>query len=225
MKRGLRGIGVVASSALLAACVTVNVYFPAAAAERVADRIVKEVYGLEGEAPARTPAETPAKTPPEPTPEPRANPAEEPEAALPPGELTPTAGLGQRVLGFLVPDAHAQQPDLDVSSPAITELKAAMHARHGALTPHYASGAIGMAASGLLVLREPQAVPLKDRQAVAALIAAENRDRNALYREIATANGHPEWEAEIRTIFDRRWVANAPAGWWFEDARGNWTQK
>jgi hypothetical protein len=33
-------------TAFVTACVTINIYFPAAAAERVADRIVDEVYQL-----------------------------------------------------------------------------------------------------------------------------------------------------------------------------------
>ena len=47
-----------AASALLmqGACVTINVYFPAAAAEKAADRIIEEVYNLRREgAPAAAP--------------------------------------------------------------------------------------------------------------------------------------------------------------------------
>ena len=41
----------------LAACVTINIYFPAAAAEKAADRIIEEVYNLRREgAPAPSPA-------------------------------------------------------------------------------------------------------------------------------------------------------------------------
>lgn len=35
-------------SMLLAACVTINIYFPAAAAEKVADKIIQKVWQLEG---------------------------------------------------------------------------------------------------------------------------------------------------------------------------------
>ena len=38
--------------ALVSSCVTINVYFPAAAAERAADRIIDEVWGEQG-APAQ----------------------------------------------------------------------------------------------------------------------------------------------------------------------------
>ncbi|SFP40532.1 hypothetical protein SAMN05216419_100257 [Nitrosomonas cryotolerans] len=33
---------------ILSACVTINIYFPAAAAEKAADRIIEEVWQLEG---------------------------------------------------------------------------------------------------------------------------------------------------------------------------------
>lgn len=33
-------------SAILAACVTINIYFPAAAAEKAADKIIEEVWQL-----------------------------------------------------------------------------------------------------------------------------------------------------------------------------------
>ena len=45
------------------------------------------------------------------------------------------------------------------------------------------------------------------------------------YREIAAANGHSEWEADIRTTFAERWASKAPAGWWYQDESGAWKQK
>jgi len=39
-------IGACAVSVALASCVTINIYFPAAAAERAADRIIDEIYGV-----------------------------------------------------------------------------------------------------------------------------------------------------------------------------------
>lgn len=51
---------------LVGACVTINIYFPAAAVEKAADRIIDEVYQLKtGEAP-KPPAATPATPPPAP---------------------------------------------------------------------------------------------------------------------------------------------------------------
>ena len=38
------------SAIALSACVTINIYFPAAAAERAADRIIEEVWQLQPDA-------------------------------------------------------------------------------------------------------------------------------------------------------------------------------
>ncbi|MER2555009.1 MAG: hypothetical protein ABTQ28_17260 [Thauera sp.] len=41
-----------ALAASMSACVTINIYFPAAAAEKAADRIIDEVWQLREDAPA-----------------------------------------------------------------------------------------------------------------------------------------------------------------------------
>lgn len=59
MKTGfVRGIVGAALAMAATACVTINIYFPAAAAERVADQVIDEVWNL-GE-PASPPAGEPA---------------------------------------------------------------------------------------------------------------------------------------------------------------------
>jgi uncharacterized protein YdbL (DUF1318 family) len=114
--------------------------------------------------------------------------------------------------------------DLEINTPAIVTLKNSMQARHNQLAPHYASGAVGITRDGTVALRDAAAVPLAQRQNVSSLVAAENADRNALYKEIATANGHPEWEAEVRSTFAQRWIQKAQSGWYVQEASG-WTKK
>jgi hypothetical protein len=82
-----------------------------------------------------------------------------------------------------------------------------------------------MTRDGEIVLRDQKLVPMKDRNSVKGLVSKENRDRSALYKEIARANDHPEWEAEIRSTFATRWVSNAPSGWWYQNKQGAWKQK
>jgi uncharacterized protein YdbL (DUF1318 family) len=185
-------------------CITVNVYFPAAAAEQAADRIIREIYGeklenMQPSAPNQDDDQSSYESPTEP-------------------------GIAIILLDFVVPAAHAQA-DIDISTPAINKLKASMTQRHGQLKPFYDSGAVGMDSRGLITLRDPKNVAIKDRNTVNQLVAAENQDRNALYAEIARANGHLEWENDIRSTFARRWVANAPGGWYFQDTSGGWKQK
>ena len=185
---------------LLSACVTINVYFPAAAAQEAADRIIKDVYGSE------------------PAP---ASPRSEPSSQRQRPALTLV--LVGRVLEWLVSPAQAM--DIDITSPGIQRLKGSMTTRHQQLSPHYASGAVGMTRNGEIAVRDLNAVSLRDRAQVSQLVAAENQDRSALYNEIARANQHPEWADDIRKTFARRWVDNAPAGWWYQSDAGSWVQK
>jgi uncharacterized protein YdbL (DUF1318 family) len=100
-----------------------------------------------------------------------------------------------------------------------------MEARHARLKKYYDSGAVGLTNDGLVEVRDQNAVPLPERNAVRKLVAEENADRANLYREIANANGHPEWEADIRSTFAQRWITRASAGWYVQDKDGNWKQK
>lgn len=137
-------------------------------------------------------------------------------------------GMLRRLAALLVLSvslAAFAQGNLEINTPAIAALKSAMQARHGQLAPHYASGAVGIARDGSIALRDANAVPLAQRQAVTSLVAAENNDRAALYREIARANGHPEWEAEVRNTFAQRWADKAQPGWYVQNASGQWARK
>lgn len=117
------------------------------------------------------------------------------------------------------------QANLEINTPAIASLKASMQQRHAQLAAFYASGAVGLTRDGLIALRDANAVPLAQRQQVNALIAAETQDRLALYREIARANGRPEWESDIRATFAQRWIEKAQPGWYYQSASGAWARK
>ena len=117
------------------------------------------------------------------------------------------------------------QGNLEVNTPAISQVKSAMTSRHAQLAPHYASGALGLARDGTVQVRDANAVPLAQRGAVQSAVAAENADRAALYREIAKANGNPAWEADIRATFAQRWIDKAQSGWWVQNAQGAWVKK
>ncbi len=198
IRRYIRGATLATAYGLLVACVTINIYFPAAAAEKAADRIIEDVWG---------------------------KPPEAPEAAAPPqsSQAQPMTGLVW-LLDLLIPAAQAQQANINIDTPAINRLKGSMAARHRQLEPFYDGGGVGLTQDGLIAVRDLNAVPLAQRGAINQLVAQENQDRNALYQEIARANGHPEWEADIRATFSRQWVANARRGWWYQ-GRGGWQKK
>lgn len=117
------------------------------------------------------------------------------------------------------------QANLEINTPGIAAIQGSMQKRHGELAPLYASGAVGLTRDGNVALRDPATVPLAQRAAVNGLIAAENQDRASLYREIARANNHPEWEGDIRNTFGQRWVDRAQAGWYYQNAAGAWQRK
>ena len=125
---------------------------------------------------------------------------------------------------LLAPCMVMAAADIEVNTPAVAAIKNSMQARHGQLAPYYASGAVGLTQDGMVAVRDAAAVPLSQRQGVNSLVAAENGDRNALYKEIASGNGHPEWEAEIRSTFAQRWVQKAQGGWWYQSG-GGWAKK
>lgn len=129
------------------------------------------------------------------------------------------------MLAIVLPAPALGQANLDINTPAINSLQRSMQQRHTQLAPLYASGAVGLTRDGNVALRDARAVPLAKRQQVNALIASENQDRAALYREIARANGHPEWEADIRATFAQRWISRAQRGWYYQNASGAWVRK
>jgi hypothetical protein len=118
----------------------------------------------------------------------------------------------------------AAAADLEVNTPAVSAIKNSMQARHGELAPYYASGAIGLTKDGFIAVKDANAVPLAQRGALTSLVKSENADRTNLYKEIAIANNHPEWQAEIQSTFAGRWIDKAQGGWYYQGA-GGWVKK
>ncbi len=190
------------SALFLTACVTINIYFPAAAAEKVADEIIK---GIQTEDNSQL----------------------EQMDLLPPqsknnGYQRVVYQWIDNILNLVISPVHAAA-DLSVNTPEIRQLRAAMQTRFSSLKPFYTQGLIGIKSDGFIVSKG--ASPLRDRNKVNKLIAAENVDRKRLYQAIANANGHPEWFAQIKLTFANRWVSNAQSGWWYQNSSGSWKQK
>jgi len=189
----------------LVGCVTINVYFPEAAAQKAADQFIGTVLDGSGQkAPPATDRNAPAQDNPPP--------AHQPSAML---------------LDLLVPAASAADvPNLRVQTPAVQAIHDRMRARfQDSLHALLDSGAVGFTRDGMVAVRDAAKVPLSERAQVNATVADENRDRAALYREIANANNHPEWEGQIRTTFAQTWIEHAQAGWYYQDASGAWQRK
>lgn len=195
----------VAAGLLLTACVTINVYFPAAEAREAAREFVEKVID-------------------------EADKVEIKDSSGKDGgggmallhkrfDFDPWVLVG-------IGSAHAQAtPDITIRTPAIQAIQARMEARFAStLRAGFDSGALGFTADGLITVRDAGKLALKDRVAMNAAVADDNRDRKAVYREVAVANGHPEWESQIRDVFARQWIESARPGWWYESG-GGWKQK
>ena len=187
---------------ILTACVTINIYFPAAEAREAAEKIVDDIMG--------------DKAQPNP-------PAKDDQTY----ELrTLERGYATTLLDILIPPAEAAgMVKFDADTPAVRKLQAAMKQRFAQLKSFYERGAIGFTQDALVATRDLNAVSLKERGQLKNLLSAENQDRNQLYKEIARANGHPEWEKDIRETFAKTWIQNAAKGWWYQNAQEGWVQK
>ena len=189
-----------AAALLLTACVTINVYFPAAEAKEAAREFVEKVID---------------ENPPADTGNDGGMAVSEPRAHF---DLLMLVGISP---------AYAQsQPDINIRTPAIQAIQARMEARFNSiLRDAFNAGALGFTNDGMIVVRDAGKLALKDRVVVNNAVADDNRDRNAVYREIAVANGHPEWESQIRRVFAAQWIESARAGWAYQDSSGNWKKK
>ena len=202
MKRwmGKHWINAPVAAIALTACVTINVYFPAAEAKEAAKEFVEKVIGEDS--------------------------AKKPDA----GGGGGMASVLQRIdpLSLIgIGSAYAQgAPDITIRTPAIQAIQARMESRFDStLKAHFDSGALGFTNDGLVNVRDAAKIALKDRVGANEAVADQNRDAKAVYREVAVANGHPEWEAQIRAVFAKQWIESARSGWWYQDTGGSWAQK
>jgi uncharacterized protein YdbL (DUF1318 family) len=188
----------------LVSCVTVNIYFPAAAIQKAADQIVDDVR--------KTPEPKPSQTP-----------EQKPEDKKDKSSLFDRL----RFVRLGPTEAHAAAAvDLNVSTPAIRGLKASMANRFPQLQPLYAKGAVGETNTGLLAIRDTGALSLKEKADVNRLVDQENADRRSLYAEIIRANNLDTGRlGEVQKLFANSWRAKSSPGWWIQTDTGQWSKK
>jgi uncharacterized protein YdbL (DUF1318 family) len=183
-------------------CVTVNIYFPAAAIQKAADQIVEDVR--------KAPEQEPQPAP-EPTPEQKQDTS---------SRLAPFWSIG------LGPSEAEAAVDLNVSTPAIRGLKASMASRFPQLQPLYSKGAIGETSNGYLAMRDASTLSLKERADLNRLVEQENADRRALYAEIMKANNlAANTLPEVERLFANSWRDKSSPGWWIQKDSGEWAKK
>lgn len=187
----------------LVSCVTVNIYFPAAAIQKAADQIVDDVR--------KTPEQKPDQTP-----------QQKPE------DQKDKSSLWERLRFVRLgpTEAYAAAVDVNVSTPAIRGLKASMASRFPQLQPLYGKGAIGETNNGLVAIRDTGALSLKEKADVNRLVDQENADRQALYAEIIRANNLDLGRlAEVQKLFANSWRDKSSPGWWIQSDSGQWGKK
>lgn len=188
--------------ALVAGCVTVNVYFPASQVEKTAEKIVDEVYQEKKEPPKETPSQQPGSS----------------------IERGTFRGIA-RLAGLGPATAYAEEATT-VSNAAIRGLKDQIGQRHQDLLPFYGQGQVGINRDGFLEVRGTSGLGLPQVATMKRLVDADNAARRQLYEEVAKAlNLKPDQVPQIRQIFAKQWRDKAQSGWAVQSNDGQWGRK
>jgi uncharacterized protein YdbL (DUF1318 family) len=196
MKRKMRSL-IFVLIIFIASCVTVNIYFPAAAVQKAADEIVEDVRGMEKQQEQK------------------------------PGEEQKGSGLYQDIKRFCWGPAYAYaQIDIEVSTPAIRALKQSIKERFPQLRPFYEKKSIGENNKGLLEIKDLAGLNLKEKADLRRLVEQENKERMDLYTEIMKANKFgPDVLPQIQKIFANSWREKSQPNWWIQNDNGDWVLK
>ncbi len=195
----------------VAACVTINVYFPEAAIKDIAEQIETEVQKKAAENPSGE------ETPPAPN-----EPAEDDQVGG-----SDDLGLLESLLG--VSPAYAQQsvPPPEVSNPAIRKIIESRARRLPQLNKYKGMGVIGENNKGYVeIIKLDALTDLRERAEAQRLVRAENADREQLYKEIAAAtNVDPSQIPRIGQTYAEKLREMARPGDWIQLPDGRWVQK
>ncbi|MBP1776812.1 MAG: hypothetical protein H6Q86_2822 [candidate division NC10 bacterium] len=195
-------ISVLAAVAIVAGCVTVNVFFPAAEVEKTAEEIVDEVYQEKQELPKQEPAEKPRSS----------------------NGWDAFRGIDR--IAILGPTRAFAEEAETVSNAAIRGLKAQIGQRHTELLPYYQQGRVGINRDGFLEVRGTSGLGLPQVAAMKRLVDADNGARRQLYEEVAKAlNLKPDQVSQVRKIFAKQWRDKAQPGWAVQADDGQWGRK
>ncbi len=184
--------------AINCAVITVNVYFPTEAVEEAAEQIINEIQGED--------------------------------------DLQTKTGNSDQQSFFQMTaplfnifgnsTVYAGEIDLNLTTPVIRKLIASMKSRNAAIMKFKGKGAIGEKNDGMLATRKMDGLGGEEIRTIKRLLRAENNDREALYKELATANKIDLADIDkVKTIFAKTLKSKAKPGHWYQDEKGNWTQK
>ncbi len=124
---------------------------------------------------------------------------------------------------IIVPRAYAADV-LNTTNAKIAAIKQRMKKRFEFMKPYYQKGYLGEGLNGYLVIyKQPKS--LKDKLRLKKFVSDENRDRNALYSEVARVlKIQPSQMDRLKRIFAKQWQDTAPKGTYIQTVTG-WVRK
>jgi len=192
----------------LAGCVavTINVTFP----QEQIDNAAAGIEDLVRDPGAAPPANAP-------------RPAGKPSGAAPADGRVGASVVTSGWFAWLGPRAaEAQVPELKTRTPEVMAAVELRRARYPALGAAMAKGCIGENNQALVEVRPGSGCPPD----VAALVAAENKDRTSLYQTLMQQNNMPPNDLpRVQAAFAKAQRERAPAGTWVQDDTGAWSRR
>jgi uncharacterized protein len=185
--------------AISAACVTVHVNFPESSVQKATDDYVREIYKSKNS--KKQDEETPA--------------------------AKPSSGSSS-LIDLLIPSAHAVEVDATFRTDTANakQIQSRQARRLDEIDAQKRAGVIGETAAGTLVVKSPDKLKKLLQAKVERVIAEENADREALYKEVLETNKMASNRLkDIQASFARSFQKASPAGTWIEDESGSWKQK
>lgn len=195
------------------ACVTVNVNFPEGAVQKQTDDYVKDLYRArekKSTAPASVP--TPGSS----------------TSSKPPLSPRASSVTMLETLFFFAAESNAlaQEVSFNINTAESANIKESLRSRVAEIIKYKKQGLIGETKDGLVRTQEGANSKPVLKKLVDDLVAAENSDRNRLYREVMKANQLPaSKEASLRASFARSFQSESPSGTWVQESGGAWSQK
>jgi hypothetical protein len=117
----------------------------------------------------------------------------------------------RRAILLLSPCSAWAQEVTTVSNPTIRALREKIKARYSQLKPHYQKNRLQEGNDGYLSIAAPDELGLKERRDLKALVDAENKDRTALYAEVAKALVIDSTQIyKVAEIFAKEWQKPIP---------------
>lgn len=142
------------------------------------------------------------------------------ESAAPPA--TESTSWYRGVLNALDPFPKAYAAELKQASPRVSEIANAMKARNGEISKLKAQGCLGEDNRGYVALRDCDALgDAETKNAAQKIMADENKDRKALYNEVARLNADQNVTVStVEGIYALERAERARSGEWIQAPSG-----